>query len=210
MEPERLGELRARTVREALELVAQRGENGLTMRGLAKRVGISTTAMYQLYEGKADIVREVRLQGLREMDDALAPAFELDDPAARLRDMSRRYVHFARQRPWLYRLLFTSAPMDMSHLEADELGKTRASLERLQRALAEGVSRGQFRGDLDLPMTVLRIWARNHGLILLILTGKLAQPGPQLAAQDEESFIERYVDHTVRALLRQESPHVDA
>lgn len=198
MEPERLGALRERTVTEALALVAERGEDGLTMRGLAKRVGISTTAMYQLYEGKSDIVREVRLRGLNEMNDALAPAFRHEDPVERLREMSRAYVAFARARPWLYRLLFTNAPVTF---EEDATEQANTSLRGVQKALAEGIQQGRFRPDLDVAMTPLRLWARNHGLILLILTRKLGQPHPMLAVRDEDAFVERYVEQTVRGLL---------
>jgi AcrR family transcriptional regulator len=198
MEPDRLDALRDRTVSEALALVGERGEDGLTMRGLARRVGISTTAMYQLYESKSEIVREVRLRGLREMNEALAPAFEHGDPAERLRQMSRAYVAFARERPWLYRLLFTSAPVEINDNETD---RAHISLHGVQRAIREGVELGRFRPDLDLAMTPLRLWARNHGLILLILTRKLGQPHPLLAVSDEDAFVERYVDNTVRGLL---------
>ena len=168
------------------------------MRGLAKRVGISTTAMYQLYEGKSDIVREVRLRGLDEMNKALAPAFDVDDPVERLREMSRAYVAFARARPWLYRLLFTNAPVAFA---AEEDQQANASLHRVQKALADGIETGRFRADLDLSMTPLRLWARNHGLILLILTRKLGQPHPMLAVPDEDAFVERYVEQTVRGLM---------
>jgi hypothetical protein len=77
-------------------------------------------------------------------------------------------------------------------------------LHKVQEALRQGVEQGLFRADLDLSVTPLRLWARNHGLILLILTRKLGQPHPILSVQDEDAFVERYLDNTVRGLMVQE------
>ena len=200
MEAERISDLRERGVAAAMDIVAEQGEDGLTMRGLARRLGISTTSMYQLFEGKHAIVRAVQFRGIACMDEALAPAFALDDPLDRIREMSRRYVEFARQRPWLYRMLFQSEPLDPETLNDEEHDRLRKSQYALQNALREGIQCGRLRPDLDVDQTPLRLWARNHGLVLLVLAGKLGPHHPLLGGDDVATFVDRFVDHTTRAL----------
>lgn len=200
MELDRLADLRARGVDAAMHLVAELGEDGLTMRGLARRLGVSTTAMYQLFENKAAIVRAVRFHGVETLDAALAPAFALEQPLHRIREMSRRYVEFARARPWLYRMLFASEPLAPDTLTTDELERLRTSLHALQSTLQEGMDRGQLRAGLDLEVVPLRLWARNHGLVLLLLAGKLGPQHPSLAVDDVGAFIDRFIEHTSSAL----------
>lgn len=200
MDTVRIADLRARGVDAAMELVAELGEEGLTMRGLARRLGVSTTAMYQIFDNKAAIVRAIRLRGIERLDDALAPAFALDDPLDRIREMSRRYVAFARSAPWLYRTLFTSEPLPPETLSAEETRKTETSLAALVTALREGRERGRLRPDLDLDLVPYRLWARNHGLVMLLLSGKLGPQHPVLPVDDVDGFVERFFSHTLGAL----------
>jgi AcrR family transcriptional regulator len=200
MDTVRIADLRARGVDAAMELVAELGEEGLTMRGLARRLGVSTTAMYQIFESKAAIVRAIRLRGAEELHAALAPAFTLDDPLERIRDMSRRYVAFARSVPWLYRTLFTSEPLPPGSLTDAEVRSVEASLSALVVALREGTERGRLRADLDLDLVPYRLWARNHGLVMLLLSGKLGPQHPMLPVDDLDGFVERFFSHTLGAL----------
>jgi AcrR family transcriptional regulator len=200
MDSVRIADLRARGVDGAMELVAELGEEGLTMRGLARRLGVSTTAMYQLFDNKAAIIRALRLRGIEQLDEALAPAFLLPDPLDRIRDMSRRYVAFARSVPWLYRTLFTSEPIPPDSLSEVEAEKVATSLSALVVALREGVARGRLRADLDLDLVPYRLWARNHGLVMLLLSGKLGPDHPVLPVDDIDGFVERFFSHTLGAL----------
>lgn len=210
MDTVRIADLRARGVDAAMELVAELGEEGLTMRGLARRLGVSTTAMYQIYENKAAIVRALRFRGVAQLDDALAPAFGLDDPMERIREMSRRYVGFARSVPWLYRTLFQSEPLPPESLSEDETRRMETSLSALVTALREGVERGHLRADLDLDLLPYRLWARNHGLVMLILSGKLGPDHPVLAVEDIDAFVERFLAHTVGLLAADGRPHAES
>ena len=76
--------LKEAIVRAAIELGTELGEEGLTMRGIAARLGVSATALYQHFEGKASILRAIRFHGLSLLNKELAPAFTLDDPVEAL------------------------------------------------------------------------------------------------------------------------------
>jgi len=61
-------------IRAGIQLGAELGEEGLTMRAIAARLGISVTNIYQHYENKAAIVREVRFHGVAMLNAALIEA----------------------------------------------------------------------------------------------------------------------------------------
>src|SRR5690606_8071818 len=107
--------LREAIIQTSLELGSQLGEEGLTMRGIASRLGVSATALYQHFESKASILREIRAYGIDLLYDAISPALEENgDPVEMLRDVTRRYINFARQNKWLYSVLMEYDQLEWS------------------------------------------------------------------------------------------------
>lgn len=88
--------LREAIIETSLQLGSELGEEGLTMRGIAARLGVSATALYQHFESKRAILREIRVYGIDLMYDSLAPAFDVESHDERLAEIIRRYVSFAR------------------------------------------------------------------------------------------------------------------
>ena len=205
MQDERASDLRERTIAAALDLVAATGEEGLTMRDLARQVGISTTAMYQVFDGKPSIVRAVRLRAVSVLGDFLAPSWNHDDPRERIGEMSRRYIAWGRDRPALYRLLFVSEALEPALGNLSEEAHVLDPLHHTRKALQDGMERGLFRTDLDIHAVPFHIWAKNHGLVLMILAGKLAPDHPVLPVDDVDAYVGRFVDHTLVALAAAEA-----
>jgi AcrR family transcriptional regulator len=86
-------------------------EEGLTIRGVARAVGIAPASIYQHFEDKAELVRglvnydyELLGKGMQEADDSV-PA---DDPVARLRAQMSAYCQFAIDNPGHYRLIYNN------------------------------------------------------------------------------------------------------
>ena len=75
------------------------------MRGIASRLGVSATALYQHFDSKADILEEVRVHGIKMLHGELASSVHLEDPADRIIALCRGYIIFARTNPWLYKLI---------------------------------------------------------------------------------------------------------
>jgi TetR/AcrR family transcriptional regulator, tetracycline repressor protein len=81
---QRAGLTRARVLATAGELLAERGLDALTMRGLAERLGVSPNSLYSHVANKTDLVDAL-------LDDVLAqveaPAVDVGDPVAGLHDL---------------------------------------------------------------------------------------------------------------------------
>jgi AcrR family transcriptional regulator len=188
-------------VRAGIELGSELGEEGLTMRAIAGKLGISATALYQHFESKASILREIRLHAIRLLMDQLAASQSLDDRAMRLRDMSRAYLHFSRSNPWLYKLLFQAEDIDWLALPDDERRDAMQPYESARSMFAEGVAAGVFRPDLDVDQAALLTWASLHGLASLVLHGRITEDHPAFPVPDLAAFAELFIDTMVRAFL---------
>lgn len=170
------------------------------MRAIAGRLGISATALYQHFESKASILREIRLHAIRMLMDQLAEA-NAEDPAARLRELSRAYFGFSRTHPWLYKLLFQAEDLDWTALPEDELSDAMQPYQRARSVFAAGVAAGVFREDLDVDQAALLTWASLHGLASLVLHGRLTEDHPAFPVPDLHVFSEMFIDNMVRAFV---------
>ncbi len=195
------GSLKGAIVRAAIELGTELGEEGLTMRGIAARLGVSATALYQHFEGKASILRAIRFHGLTLMNKELTPAFESDDPIEHLRQAATLYINFARSNPWLYSLLFEGEELDFSSLSDQEREAIFFSQTAVRRAFQRGKEQGRLRADLDEETAPFLMWAANHGLAMLMITGRISEQHPGFPVKNEDTFIAAFVESEVRAMV---------
>lgn len=171
------------------------------MRGIASRLGVSATALYQHFESKASILRELRVYGGDLLWEALEPAQNHDSPKERITDFARRYVMFARTNPWLYQVLMEHEQLDWSSLSEEELARSLRSLQMVQRALAEAKEQGVFKRDVD-PMTAsFHLWAAVHGLCSLLINGRIDEEHPVIPVPDQSGLVEAFVDSLVDTFL---------
>jgi AcrR family transcriptional regulator len=193
----RTAALRDEILKVSLELGTELGEEGLTMRGIAARLGVSPTIIYQHFESKTLILREIRFFGMDALGRALAPAQDIREPRACLREMARLYIRFARENPWLYQVLMEREQVDWRDLSPEETAGLLLPLEGVRACLRVGVADGVFRRDLDVESAAFQLWAAVHGLSSLMLTGRISEAHPAMPVRDESRFLEAFVDGIV-------------
>jgi AcrR family transcriptional regulator len=184
----------------SLQLGTELGEEGLTMRAIARRLGVSATALYQHFDSKGAILRAIRFDGLDKLAGYLDPAFELDSPVDRIREHSIRYLGFARDNPWLYSVLLDGEEIGWQTMSDDERVAVLRSGMKVQQTLETGCAEGCFRADLDIRIAPLMLWAALHGFALLLLRGRVANEDPQLGGGPNRAVIDLFVDGLVRSL----------
>ncbi|MCH9680717.1 MAG: TetR/AcrR family transcriptional regulator [Deltaproteobacteria bacterium] len=188
-------------VQAAIELGTELGEEGLTMRGIAARLGVSATALYQHFEGKASILRAIRFHGLTLMNKALSPAFELAEPVDQVRQSALLYINFARSNPWLYSLLFEGEQVDFHSLTENERAAIFYSQNAVRAAFQAGTEQGKLRADIDLQTAPFLMWAANHGLAMLMITGRISEKHPGFPVHSEAEFISSFVESEIRGFV---------
>ena len=183
-----------RSILEAsLQLGTELGEEGLTMRAIARRLGVSATALYQHFDSKASILRAIRFHGTEKLHSYLEPAFALEGPADRVREHCLRYLKFARDNPWLYCVLLDGDEVPWESMTDDERAIVMRSSPFVLKALQDGRDSGVFRADLDLAVAPLALWASLHGLATLILRRRVV-------LDEGSDVVDKFINGIVAAL----------
>jgi AcrR family transcriptional regulator len=170
------GNLRRALLDEALATIRADGVEGLTLREIGARVGVSRTALYRHFADKRALLDAVATEGFRTLRQQLVAAWEGGGrkPAA-FTAMGVAYVQFAVASPAHYRVMFggfldprAGAP----ELAAEAAGAFQALVEALAALQREAVVRA------DDTVTMARfVWAVVHGVAMLAIDGQLREPG---------------------------------
>lgn len=191
-------DLREGILRVSMQLGTELGADGLTMRSIAKRLGVSATALYQHFESKSAILRALRFEGLDRLHASLEPAFAAEDPVERLHQQGIRYIRFAVDNPWLYSLLIDDEEEDWNAMTQEERARVLRADAWLLKALEDGLASGQIRRDLDIKTAPVMMWAAWHGIASLMLRGRVSEQHPQFPIENTASLVEAYVRSTLR------------
>jgi AcrR family transcriptional regulator len=164
------GNLREALVMQARALLEEGGVAALSLRGAARRAGVSGAAPYHHFRDKEALLGAVAADGFRAFTDALRRGTLSGgrDPELRLRKQGAAYVEFAVRNPALFRLMMGGEPgSGEAAPELKAAGKD--AFEQLRAAAAEaGAGAGADEGEPQ-PLRLLALWAIVHGLAMLIL-----------------------------------------
>jgi AcrR family transcriptional regulator len=162
------GDLRAALLRAAEEELAERGTEDFSLRGVARRVGVSHAAPAHHFADAGALLTALAAEGFRRFlatqrdHQARAPA----DPRAQLLAAGAGYVAFAAANPALFRLMFASQRPDRRDAELCEAART--AFEHLAQGVAAANPQG---GSPGLDM--MAAWAMAHGIADLLNAGQL-------------------------------------
>lgn len=171
------GNLRRALLDEALAVIGEKGIDGLSLREVAARAGVSHAAPYHHFRDKAALVDALAAEAATALDEWMAAAEARAGGGGRQRllALGTAYVTFAADHPEQYAAFTASprtAPESSGLREAAVYGVNAWSrlLDAVVAAQAEGVLP---KGDAAILGTYL--WSLVHGLAELWRTGLLAQ-----------------------------------
>ncbi len=167
--------MRARILDAARDRFLAEGLGGLSMRGIASKVGVSSMTLYLYYDSRHDIVRHIVAEGFRLLNEAVGSA-EGKDGAARIPKMCDAYLKWANDNPKYYAAMFNVATESLGGEPDPMLAEpTGQVMKMLEAAYAEG-------SKADASKKAAAAWAALHGLAMLSIGGQLGQLN--LAAKD--------------------------
>ena len=171
------GDLRDACLREALALIGEQGLEALSLREVARRLGVSHQSPYRHFPSRDHILAEIVARAFTDFAAHLDARPSGADPAEDLGNMGRAYLGYAAAHPLHYRLMFGNAlPDPAAHPEMLRLARHAFSLLRDAVARLPGTQ-----PDLD----AMFIWASIHGLASvsqIAATHTLCLPVETLAA----------------------------
>jgi AcrR family transcriptional regulator len=167
------GDLHEEILCAACELLEENNIASLSLRAVAKKVGVSHTAPYRHFKDKESLLAGIAALGYDELGTQLADAVKSHpgDPAAQLQEAGHRYLQLAVNNPQCTQLMFAGVlPCDDTYPELKASGES--AFNGLKTIIEEGQAQGVFRKG-DIEMLALTAWSGIHGLTLLAIGGNL-------------------------------------
>jgi AcrR family transcriptional regulator len=207
----------------AWKQIGEMGAASLSLRGIAREMGMTAPALYRYYKDRDALVTALLIDAFTDFRIVLELGRDtsvVDDHKGRFRAMSRAYFQWASENPQRYALLFgTPIP---GYLFANELGPiAQESFLVLQGVLGEAYQAGKITGELAtvrLPTNLksqyemlkktgmpyvplithlaLVVWATMHGITSLYLHGYLSG----FVGEQVYSFVEFEIEKMCRML----------
>jgi AcrR family transcriptional regulator len=166
-----MNDLKTQITLSAQDLFLSEGVEGISMRKIAERVGVSATAIYRHFRDKDEILDEIVNAGLAILSEYLAPALKLEDPYKRLSALIDAYLEFALQQPKYFDLAFL-VPTSTSRISEDLERHNRATFKLAVEQVAVCMETGSIRKG-DPIETAVFLWSTAHGLVTLYRMNRL-------------------------------------
>lgn len=165
-------DLRAALIAEGLRQLEHVGTD-LSLRALAKAIGVSPTAPYRHFAGRSELMGALAAEGFHQFTEVLVAADQEPRPLAALRALGLAYLDFAHNQPALYRLMFSPYGYSLNSPAC------KAAADRAFGTLVGVVERaseaGWKPGHAVLTLA-LAYWAALHGWAVLS-NDRLTPPG---------------------------------
>jgi AcrR family transcriptional regulator len=184
------GNLRAALVETAVELGRSRGPDGIALREVARRAGVSHNAAYRHFVDRDELLREVADVGMAELSARMVDRIRgvrASEPrqraVGRLRAVGTGYVEYALAEPGLFAVSFARASAD----------RLLAPYDLLSGALDECEATG-FLTAAKREGAELVCWSAVHGFAMLHSSGPLAGTPPHERDEQLARILDRVED----------------
>jgi AcrR family transcriptional regulator len=202
---EQIPDLQAAIKEVAWQQIAEKGASALSLRAIARALGITAPAIYNYYPRRDDLVTALVIEAFTSFGDSqieARDAFPAEDLLDRFRAIGLAYRQWALIYPQRYNLIFGTplpgyeAPQEqvfpssvrslnalVSVIEAfRHQGKLRADAfpEIMPEYESQFIQWKNCGGEVDILSfsVVMLIWCRVHGFVSLELSGHLPPFGP--------------------------------
>jgi len=155
-------ELREACVIAAQEVIAEKGVENLSLRDVARKLGVSHQAPYKHYPSRDHLLAEVMRRCFQNFAAHLDRRGQFADPKEDLAALGRQYLSYARDHALEYRLMFDTAwPESAEHPDLiRDAVHTYDILRTVLRRMHGKSAAVNDKVDLD----ALYIWSTVHGL----------------------------------------------
>jgi len=187
------GDLRRALIDSAAGMIAECGADKLSLRDVARRLGVSHAAPAHHFGDKAGLLTAVATEGFERFIEHMARA--LAEPAAGplelLAHLGVAYSEFAETQPGYFDVMFRLSLLradDPAYLDASDAAFAAlfATIERCQGA--------GWRPDQDTRALATAAWSLAHGIAVLRQQGSLQRHYPDPSRASVKAMIVALVD----------------
>lgn len=166
-------ELRQALIDAALELIVEKDVGSLSLREVARRVGVSHAAPYRHFADKDALLAAVAEEGFELLSITLKEAMQQasSDPLKQVQACGVAYVRYALAHPSHYRIMFGAYGATAQHYPTLADAAMQAFMVLVNSIIA-GQKAGMIRSE-DPKQLATAAWSLVHGLAMLIIDGQI-------------------------------------
>lgn len=191
------GNLRQAVIDTALQLADESGDERISLREVARRIGVSSGAPFRHFTDHAALMTAiaeeatVRLRLMVDRDQHQSPPAAIE----RLRTLGHSFLAWALQHPTSFRLVsarrlydFNASPALKSHFQAVR--------ERTVTLVMQAQSEGDLQHDVAPERLALMLRSAVYGMARMHVDGQLAQwgVGPRAARRELQATLDALID----------------
>lgn len=189
MSPENETDLRERLLQSARVLLLDKGHRDFSLRGVARKTGVSATSVYIYFENRDHLIHTLMERSIDKLNTRFREVSQkYDDPLERLKQFAQTYINYAMQHPREYQIIYLVSPEEMSRYPREKFRKARIGYELLTETIEEAVTKGILE-ESDPRTAAYSIWAQLHGVISVVLSKRLD------TRIDQQEFIQQATSH---------------
>jgi AcrR family transcriptional regulator len=175
----------------ARRLLIREGADAVTMRLVAKAVGITPMAIYRHYDDRTALLNTLADEGFQELARRLKRVSRSGAIGSKLVRMGEVYLDHALENPYLFELMFLYPRSGARRYPRDFEAGNSPTANIMAEVVGEGMRSGYFHQDSVWDI-VFEMGALSHGLIMLYLGGRLTEGPARFRALYRRAF-RRYI-----------------
>jgi AcrR family transcriptional regulator len=165
------GDLRTALLARAEQTVRDKGVDALSLRELARDIGVSHAAPSRHFKDKQTLLDALALAGFERLNDELERAYAKEGQTSdRMRAVAHAYADFAIKNAALLELMYTRKHEQGASPELVAAGQRLG--ESTGRLIVEAQQAGEMRSG-DFESIALVVFAAIHGYAVLVASGML-------------------------------------
>jgi len=163
-----------RIAKVALEILEQEGPQAVTMRRVAKAVGVTPMAIYHHFPSREDLLKTITDAEFDKLLNFYHRRQQRDSAKSRdakLLGLMDGYLDYAFARPQVFDYVFSNPRPDARRFPEDFRARQSPTLTPIADFIAEAMERGQLKKG-DIWEVALEVWALAHGYLTLYRGGR--------------------------------------
>jgi AcrR family transcriptional regulator len=198
------GDLKNALIQAGIEILAEEGVGGLSLRKAARRAGVSHAAPYAHFADKQTLIAAIAADGHSKIHARLMEVLAAHpaDPLRQLTGAVWAYVQFGLEAPDHYKITFSGAIQDEhGHPEFMEISQrnTQVLKDIVERCRSTGILDAN---SMDAELQAYTLWGLIHGLVSLWIQGQL--PGRLMQRVGLEEMVIAMLRQVVRVKIEEE------
>jgi AcrR family transcriptional regulator len=171
----------------AARLVDREGAEALTMRRVAKAVGITPMAVYRHYADRDGLLNTLADAGFEVLAERITSTPLPANPEQQLMTILDVFLDFALERPRLFELMFLRPRKGARQFPEDFRAGRSPTAKFAVAALEAGMKTGAFRKD-DAFEIAFETGALLQGMVMLYLGGRMGTSAEEFRALCHRAF----------------------